>query len=143
MKKRGQGHTQINGQAVRSVREAGIPKCEVTELVSDRGVQEPEEKKGVRWREAEIKEPGKEQFERTKKKDKYQPHHIERKMNQCGFCLGNEFSVKGSCPILFVTVLQHNPVCYRGRGSVRKNLLAFSGATEYEGIDKHQNTKQP
>ena len=34
--------------------------------------QEPEEKKGVRLREAEIKEPGKEQFERTKKKDKYQ-----------------------------------------------------------------------
>lgn len=34
--------------------------------------QEPEEKKGVRWREAEIKEPGKEQFERTRKKDKYQ-----------------------------------------------------------------------
>ena len=29
---------QINGQAVRSVREAGIPKCEVTKLVSDRGV---------------------------------------------------------------------------------------------------------
>lgn len=30
---------QINGQAVRSVREAGIPKCKVTELVSDTGVQ--------------------------------------------------------------------------------------------------------
>ena len=29
---------QINGQAVRSVREAGSPKCEVTKLVSDRGV---------------------------------------------------------------------------------------------------------
>lgn len=34
--------------------------------------QEPEEKQGVRWREAENKEPGKEQFERMKKKDKYQ-----------------------------------------------------------------------
>lgn len=29
---------QINGQAVRSVRGAGIPKCEVTKPVSDRGV---------------------------------------------------------------------------------------------------------
>lgn len=29
---------QISGQAVRSMREAGIPKGEVTKLVSDRGV---------------------------------------------------------------------------------------------------------
>ena len=39
-------------------------------------------------------------------------HPIETEMNQCCFCLGNEFSVKGSCPILFVTVLQHNPVSH-------------------------------
>lgn len=39
--------------------------------------------------------------------------------------------------------LGYSHVCYRGRGSVRKNLLAFSGATEHEGIDKHQNIKQP
>lgn len=39
-------------------------------------------------------------------------HHIERKMNQCSFCLGNEFSAKGSCPILSVTVLQHNSVSH-------------------------------
>ena len=34
--------------------------------------QESEEKEGERWREAEIKEPGREQFERMKKKDKCQ-----------------------------------------------------------------------
>lgn len=39
--------------------------------------------------------------------------------------------------------LGYSHVCYRGRGSVRKNLLAFSGATEHEGIDKHQDIKQP
>lgn len=39
-------------------------------------------------------------------------HSIERKMNQCGFYIRNEYSVKGPCPILFMTVLQHNPVCH-------------------------------
>lgn len=39
--------------------------------------------------------------------------------------------------------LGYSHVCYRGQGSVRKNLLAFTGATEHEGIDKHQDIKQP
>ena len=31
--------------------------------------------------------------------------------------------------------LGYSQVCYRGRGSVQKNLLAFSGATEYSGVE--------
>lgn len=68
----------ISLEVLVSPRKREVPCREASELdtclspLSSVLTQKPKEKEGERWREAEIKEPGREQFESKRKKGKYQ-----------------------------------------------------------------------